>query len=140
MGLVMLRAGMKRTVKRRAAVMAACALAACFMFWSGEANAQTTEQSPELARVLALIDQQEQRLNAQERQLSEQQHQLSEQRALIERQRAAIQAMSGAGGPVSDADLGEIRGAGVPNAGLAYRALAADEPIRLNRRTPRTLL
>lgn len=140
LGLVMLRADMKRTVKRRAAAMAACAIAACFMFWSGEASAQTTGQTPELARVLALIDQQEQRLNAQERQLSEQQRQLGEQRALIERQRAEILAMSGGAGPVSDVDLGEIRGAGVPNAGLAYTALAADEPIRLNRRSARTLM
>ena len=142
-GLVMLRTGMKRTVKRRAAAMAACALAACFMFWSGEANAQTTEQSPEIARVLALIDSQEQRLNAQERQLSEQQHQLAEQRALIERQRAELLALSGggsSGGTVSDADLGEIRGAGVPNAGLAYTALRSDEPITLRRRGGSTLL
>ncbi|WP_395648252.1 transporter [Terricaulis sp.] len=48
--------------------------------------------------------------------------------------------MSGAAGPVSDADLGEIRGAGVPNAGIAYRELAADEPIRLARRSARTLM
>ena len=134
LGLVMLRAGMKRTVRRRAAAMAACALAACTMFWSPEAHAQTAPSS-ELARVLELIQQQDQRLNEQERQLDEQQRQLSEQRSLIDRQRREILAMT----DVSDADLGEIRGAGVPNTGLAYADLNSDEPIRLNRRSTRTL-
>jgi hypothetical protein len=100
------------------------------MFWGGEAHAQT---SPELARVMELIEQQEQRLNAQERQLQDQQREIDEQRALIERQRREIQAMSGA---VSDVDLGDIRGAGLDAHGLNYAELAADEPIRLNRRAP----
>lgn len=133
-GLVMLRTGMERTVRRRAAALAACAMAACAFFWSGEAHAQTAS-SPDLTRVLALIDQQEQRLNEQERQLTEQQRQLSEQRSLIERQRREIQSMSG----MSDADLGEIRGAGVPHSSLAYADLGPDEPIRLNRRAMRTV-
>jgi hypothetical protein len=88
-----------------------------------------------LSRVLELIQQQEQRLNEQERQLHAQQRQLSEQRSLIVRQRAEIESITG----VSDDDLGEIRGAGVPHSRLAYEELAADEPIRLNRRPFRTL-
>ena len=106
MGLVMLRAGMKRTVHRRAAALAACAMAACAFFWSPEAHAQTS--TSDLSRVLELIQQQESRLNEQERQLHEQQRQLSEQRSLIERQRREIEAMTS----ISDADLSEIRGAG----------------------------
>lgn len=39
---------------------------------------------------------------------------------------------------VSDADLGEIRGAGMPSSALNFAALA-DEPIRLNRGTRRTV-
>ena len=134
MGRVMLRAGMKRTVHRRAAALAACAMAACAFLWSPEAHAQTS--TSDLSRVLELIQQQESRLNEQERQLHEQQRQLSEQRSLIERQRREIQAMSS----VSDEDLGEIRGAGVVHNGLAYRDLAPDEPIMLNRRPLRTLV
>ncbi len=134
MGLVMLRAGMKRTVYRRAAAMAACAIAACAFFWSPEAHADGLERT-ELTRVLELIQQQEQRLNEQERQLTEQQRQLSQQRSLIEQQRREILAMTG----VSDAELGEIRGAGSPYNGLAYEELGPDEPIRLNRRHVRTL-
>ena len=104
------------------------------MFWGGEAQAQT---SPDLARVMELIEQQEQRLNAQERQLQDQQREINEQRALIERQRREIAAMSGA---VSDADLGDIRGAGLGQQGLNYVELAADEPVRLNRRAPLSTL
>lgn len=37
---------------------------------------------------------------------------------------------------VSDVDLGEIRGAGMPTSALNYAALAADEPLALNRRAP----
>ncbi len=133
-GLVMLRTGMKRTVRRRAAALAACAMAACAFFWSGEAHAQASS-SPELSRVLELIQQQEQRLNDQERQLSEQQRQLSEQRSLIEQQRQEIYSMAG----MSETDLGEIRGAGVPHSSLAYADLGPDEPIRLNRRSVRTV-
>jgi hypothetical protein len=86
--------------------------------------------------VLALIQHQEQRLNEQERQLHEQQRQISEQRSLIERQREEIEALTG----LSDADLGEIRGAGAPQAGLSYRELGPDEPIQLNPRPIRTLM
>jgi hypothetical protein len=119
---------MKRTVRRRAAALAACAIAACALIWSGDARAQNASPG-DLQRVLELINQQEERLNAQERQLQEQQRQLSEQRALIERQRREIAALGG----VSDADLGEIRGAGAPYAGLSYTPLA-DEPVSVNRR------
>ena len=127
-GLVMLRIGMKRTAPRRAAAMAACAFAACVMGWSPGAQAQSTS---DLSRVLELIQQQEERLNAQEQQLNEQQRQLAEQRALIERQRNEILAMSGG---VSDAELGDMRAAGVPSAGLNYADLPSDAPITLNRR------
>ncbi|WP_325060229.1 hypothetical protein [Vitreimonas sp.] len=116
--------------------MAACALAACALVWSGDANAQSSTPN-EFSRVLELINQQEQRLNAQERQLQDQQREISEQRELIERQRREILAM---GGSVSEADLGEIRGAGVGAHGLNYAALAADEPISVNRRAPITTL
>lgn len=131
-GMVMLRAGMTRHVGRRAAAMAACALAACALVWSGDANAQNSTPN-DFARVLELIQQQEQRLNAQERQLHDQQREISEQRALIESQRREILAMNGG---VSDADLGEIRGTGLVAHGLNYSALAADEPISVNRRAP----
>ncbi len=136
LGMVMLRTGMKRHVGRRAAVMAACVVAACSFIWSGEAHAQNSNPS-ELSRVLELIDQQEQRLNAQERQLRDQQREITEQRALIERQRREIQAMSGV---VSDAELGEVRGAGFDVHGLRYTELAPDEPVRLNRRVPLSTL
>lgn len=129
LGLVMLRADMKRTVRRRAAAMAACALAACAIFWGGDAHAQTVP-SADLARVLATINQQEQRLDAQERSLRDQQQQLSEQRALIDRQRREIIALSGG---VTDAQLGEIRGAGMPSSALNFNGLSDDQPIRLNR-------
>lgn len=112
--------------------MAACALAACALVWSGDANAQNSTPN-DFARVLELIQQQEQRLNAQERQLHDQQREISEQRALIESQRREILAMNGG---VSDADLGEIRGTGLVAHGLNYSALAADEPISVNRRAP----
>ncbi len=134
MGLVMLRAGMKRTVHRRAAALAACAMAACAFFWSPEAHAQTS--TSDLSRVLELIQQQESRLNEQERQLHEQQRQLSEQRSLIERQRREIEAMTS----ISDADLSEIRGAGAVRGGLAYEDLGPDEPIRVNQRPARTFM
>jgi hypothetical protein len=124
----MLRADMKRTVRRRAAALAACAIAACAIFWHGEAFAQSATQG-DLARVLETIQRQEERLNAQERLLREQQQQLAEQRSLIERQRREIEAMS-------DADLGEIRGAGLPSSALNFNGLQEDEPISLNRRTP----
>jgi hypothetical protein len=78
--------------------------------------------------VLETIQRQEERLNAQERLLLEQQREITEQRSLIERQRREIVAMS-------DADLGEIRGAGLPSSALNYNALP-DEPISLNRRGP----
>jgi hypothetical protein len=130
MGLVMLRAGMKRTVRRRAAALAACAIAACAFLWCGDAHAQDATRSADLSHVLELINQQESRLNAQEQQLSEQQRQLGEQRALIERQRAEILAM---GGGVSDSALSDMRGAGLPNNGVSYVPLDRDEPISLNR-------
>lgn len=41
---------------------------------------------------------------------------------------------------VSDADLGDIRGAGAVHNGLAYQELGPDEPIRLNRGPVRTLI
>lgn len=126
----MLRADMKRTVRRRAAALAACALAACALVWSGEAHAQEAPRG-DIARVMELIAQQEARLNAQERQLEEQQRQIAEQRELIEHQRRELAAMSG----VSDADLGDIRGAGTPYAGLNYNPLP-DEPIAVNGRRP----
>jgi hypothetical protein len=128
----MLRAGLKRHTRRRAAVLAACAFAACSLFWAGEANADAPS---DLAHVMELIDQQEARLNAQERQLEQQHREIREQRALIERQRAEIAAMNGR---VDDADLGEMRGAGLGQSGSTYAAL--DEPVLLNRRAPlRTL-
>lgn len=37
---------------------------------------------------------------------------------------------------ISDADLGEIRGAGMPSSALNFTSLAADEPIRVNRGGP----
>jgi hypothetical protein len=125
---------MKRTVNRRAAKWAACAIAACAFFWAPSAHADGIERT-DLTRVLELIQQQEQRLNQQERQLDEQQRQLSEQRSLIERQRREIEGLTG----VSDVDLGEIRGAGALAGGLSYQDLGPDEPIRLNRRPIRTL-
>lgn len=39
-------------------------------------------------------------------------------------------------GVVSDEELGEVRGAGVVTHGLRYAALAADQPIAVNRRAP----
>jgi hypothetical protein len=132
----MLRADMKRTVRRRASALAACAIAACAIFWHGDAYAQTTP-SHELTNVLARIAEQEQRLNAQERLLREQQFQITEQRSLIERQRREIEAMVA----VSDADLGEIRGAGIPSSALNFNGLSDDQPLSLNRRAPiRTLM
>lgn len=42
---------------------------------------------------------------------------------------------------VSDTDLGEIRGAGIPSSALNFNGLSADEPISLSRRSPvRTLM
>lgn len=109
--------------------MAACAIAACAFMWSGAAYAQTTAPSSELARVLQRIEEQEQRLNEQERLLRDQQRQLAEQRALIERQRTQLASVDS----ISDADLGEIRGAGLPSSALNFSDLRADEPILLNR-------
>jgi hypothetical protein len=129
MGLVMLRAGMKRQAGRRASIMTACALAACAVFWGGPAHAQATPG--DLSRVMEMIAQQEARLNAQERLLNDQQRQLAEQRALIERQRNELFAMG-----VDDAELGDIRGAGVPSSALNFNGLDADEPIQINRRRP----
>ncbi len=112
-------------------------MAACAVFWQGEASAQTAPSSHELTSVLARIAEQEQRLDAQERLLFEQQRQIAEQRTLIERQRREIEAMTG----VSASDLAEIRGAGVPSSALNFNGLGGDEPISLNRRTPlRTLV
>ncbi len=88
--------------------------------------------SHELTSVLARIAEQENRLNAQERLLREQQQQITEQRSLIERQRREIEAMAG----VSDAELGEFRGAGMASSALNFNGLADDEPISLNRGTP----
>lgn len=107
------------------------------LIWSPSAHAQV-DQSGDLNRVMSLIDQQEQRLNEQQRQLAEQQAQLSEQRALIERQRREIAAMLG--GAVSDSDLGEVRGAGLPNNALAFTPVDPDQPIALNRRRPVMML
>jgi len=126
---------MKRTVNRRAAKLAACALAACAFFWSGSAHADPV-QGADLSRVLELLQRQEQRLDEQGVLLREQQQQLLEQQELIERQRRALDAMTG----VSDADLDENRGAGIPNAGLSYRDLAPDEPVQLNRQPLRTFI
>jgi hypothetical protein len=114
--------------------MAACAMAACAMFWSGSASAQT--QPAELQRVMELINQQEARLNAQERQLEEQQRQIGEQRELIERQRRELLAMAA----VSDADLGDIRGAGMPSSALNFNGLGEDEPLQVNRQRPLVML
>jgi hypothetical protein len=124
----MLRADMKRTVRRRASALAACAIAACAIFWHGDAHAQSASQG-DLARVLETIQRQEERLNAQERLLREQQQQIAEQRSLIERQRRDIEAMS-------DMELGDVRGAGLPSSALNFNGLEGDEPIRLNRRAP----
>jgi hypothetical protein len=127
-GLVMLRAGMKRRTSVRASALAACALAACSLLWSGPAHAQAPSQD-DLARVLELIAQQEDRLNQQERLLRDQQRQLAEQRALIERQQSELAAYDS----VSDDDLGEIVGAGLPSSALNFTGLSADEPLSLNR-------
>lgn len=102
------------------------------MVWSGGASAQSVAPSA-LSRVLEQIQQQEQRLDAQQTLLTQQQRQLSEQRALIERQRQEILAMSGG---VSDAELGEMRGAGALDHGLAYVELPRDMPIGRSRRAP----
>jgi hypothetical protein len=109
-------------------------MAACAMFWSGSASAQT--QPAELQRVMELINQQEARLNAQERQLEEQQRQIGEQRELIERQRRELLAMAA----VSDADLGDIRGAGMPSSALNFNGLGEDEPLQVNRQRPLVML
>src|SRR5690242_20111154 len=133
----MLRAGMKRKRGARAAIMAACAMAACAFVWSGEASAQTAPSHADLTRVLARISQQEQRLDAQQRLLNEQQRQLADQRSLIEQQRREIEAFSGGNGVVSDEALGEVRGTGVPSDAIAYTPLPSDEPITLNHRPAR---
>lgn len=114
--------------------MAACAMAACAMFWSGSADAQT--QPADLQRVMNLINQQEQRLDAQQRQLEEQQRQIGEQRELIDRQRRELLAM----GALSDADLGEIRGAGMASSALNFNGLGEDEPLQVNRQRPLVML
>ena len=130
----MLRAGMNRANGRRAAVMAACAVAALALFWSGSAHAQGVNRAPDYASVLQQIDQQEQRLNAQERLLAQQQRQIAEQRDLIQRQRRQIEAMAGAQ-HLADADLGEMTGAGVDTGdSLAYTPLDPDQPISTRRR------
>ncbi len=85
---------------------------------------------------MELINQQEARLNAQERQLEEQQRQLGEQRQLIERQRRELLAM----GAVSDAELGDIRGAGMASSALNFNGLAEDEPLQVNRQRPLVML
>jgi hypothetical protein len=108
--------------------MAACAIAACAFLWTGAAHAQTAPSS-DLTRVLQLIEQQEQRLNEQERLLRDQQRQLAEQRALIERQRTQLASVES----LNDADLGDIRGAGLPSSAMNFNDLRADEPISLNR-------
>ncbi len=115
--------------------MAACAFAVCALGWSGSAHAQAS--TSDLSRVLQLIEQQEQRLDVQERQLHEQQQQLAEQRSLIERQRREIEAMAGG---VSDSELGDIRGVGIPRNGLAFSPLEPDQPITVNRRRSMTTL
>lgn len=108
--------------------MAACAIAACTVFWNGEAHAQTAAPT-DLSHVLALIEQQEQRLNEQEQLLRNQQRQLAEQRALIERQRTMLTSSD----HLNDADLGDIRGAGMPSSAMNFQGLRSDEPISLNR-------
>ncbi|HWA00768.1 MAG TPA: transporter [Caulobacterales bacterium] len=80
--------------------------------------------------MLALIEQQEQRLNAQERQLREQQRQIAEQRELIERQRREIEGMN----RISDSELSTVTGEGAAYAGLDYTGLAPDQPISTNSR------
>lgn len=110
--------------------MAACAIAACSVLWSGDAHAQTAS-STDLSHVLALIEQQEQRLNDQEQLLRDQQRQLAEQRALIERQRNMLASID----TVNEAELSDIRGAGLPSSAMNFTGLASDEPISLNRRS-----
>jgi hypothetical protein len=121
---------MKRNAGRRASIVAACAIAACAVFWNGDARAQTASPT-DLSHVLALIEQQEQRLNEQEQLLRDQQRQLSEQRALIERQRNMLASVD----TVNEAELGDIRGAGLPSSAMNFAGLASDEPISLNRRS-----
>ncbi len=121
----MSRAEMTRAKGRGATALAVCVLS-CALSFTSSAHAQT---SGDLGRVLALIAQQEARLDTQEQQLREQQRQLAEQRALIERQRHEIEAMSG----LSDSDLAGVTGEGSPNTGLGYTPLAADQPIATNR-------
>jgi hypothetical protein len=130
----MLRTEMKRTLRTRAAALAACALAACAIVWSGDARAQTA--SPSFAQVMEQLQRQERTLDAQQSQLHEQQLQLIQQHQLIEQQRQQLEAMSGA---VSDGALNDMRGAGMPGS-MAYRELAADEPISTFRRAYSTIV
>jgi hypothetical protein len=130
----MLRAGMKRTMRTRAAALAACALTACAIVWSGDAQAQTA--SPSFAQVLEQLQRQEHTLDGQQRLLQQQQEQLSQQRRLLDQQRRQIEAMSGA---VSDDALGDMRATGLPGA-LAYRELDADQPISTFRRAYSTIV
>ncbi|MGD9981943.1 MAG: hypothetical protein AB7T58_15235, partial [Hyphomonadaceae bacterium] len=122
-------------MNRRAAKLAACAIAACAFFWTGSAHADAV-QGPDLSRVLELLQRQEQRLDEQERLLRAQQQQLLEQQEILERQRRELNEMSRG----DAADLDDNRGAGAPNAGPSYRDFAADEPIPLNRQRSRNLI
>jgi hypothetical protein len=109
--------------------MAACAIAACALFWSAPAHAQESTQAFEIRRVLEIINEQEERLNEQDRLLRDQQRQLAEQRALIERQQMQLAEAEG----INEADLGEIVGAGLPSSALNFTGLRSDEPISLSR-------
>ncbi len=109
------------------AVFAALAMAAA---WTTDANAQTNTaaSTPDMARIMRLIEEQESRLDAQERILRQQQEEIGAQRTLIERQRTELAALQAD----SDLDLSDIRGAGAPTA-MQFALLEADQPIAVNR-------
>jgi hypothetical protein len=123
---------MKRAGNRRAAALAACAIAG-FGAWASPADAQQARHrhhahaaNADYTRVLHLIQQQERRLDAQ-------QHQLADQQALIDRQRRQLAALSGTE-RLAEADLGSETGAGLPSNALGYTPLDSDQPIATRRR------
>ncbi|MGD9965391.1 MAG: transporter [Hyphomonadaceae bacterium] len=130
-------------MNRRAAKLAACALAAFSVLWSGGAYAQSLPAN-DYSRVFELLTNQERRLTAQERELQEQQRLLEEQQALIDRQRAQIESLtrrSAADREIQGPELETFRGQGAIQSGLSYGELDPDEPLFANRRAPiRTLM
>ncbi|MGE0046557.1 MAG: transporter [Hyphomonadaceae bacterium] len=130
MGFVSLASGPNLHTRRRKLTQTAaslvCALAALAVAWTGEAHAQAGgPDETQLSRVMRLLEEQEQRLDAQQQVLEQQQRQLSEQRALIERQRAELAGLTG----VSDNELGEMRAAGAPLRLTTWEMLGSDQPV-----------